>query len=135
MLTTVPITPFPTMAVVTDKTYYRALGRRIAERRKAQGITQVQLAEVLGVAQQTLAHYEGGTLRVAVALLPPLAQTLGLSFEELVGSEATAAKTKSKRGPAPKIQQQLEQIEALPKAKQRVVSQMIDAMLQANASS
>jgi hypothetical protein len=38
-----------------------------------------------------------------------------------------------KRGPAPKIQQQLEQIETLPKAKQRVVSQMIDAMLQANA--
>ncbi len=42
--------------------------------------------------------------------------------------------TQAKRGPAPKIQQQLEEIEALPKAKQRVVNQMIDAMLQANAS-
>jgi hypothetical protein len=39
-----------------------------------------------------------------------------------------------KRGPQKKIRQQLEQIEALPVAKQRVVSQMIDAMLQANAS-
>ncbi|HJR73229.1 MAG TPA: hypothetical protein VJ806_06280 [Luteimonas sp.] len=39
-----------------------------------------------------------------------------------------------KRGPQKKIRQQLEQIEALPIAKQRVVSQMIDAMLQANAS-
>lgn len=39
-----------------------------------------------------------------------------------------------KRGPQKKIRQQLEQIEALPIAKQHVVSQMIDAMLQANAS-
>jgi transcriptional regulator with XRE-family HTH domain len=117
------------MAVVTDKTYYRALGRRIAERRKALGITQVELAKVLGIAQQTMAHYEGGTLRVAVALLPPLARTLGLSFEDLVGSEATSAKTKGKRGPPPKIQQQLQQIEALPKAKQRAIAQVLDSML------
>jgi len=89
------------MAVVTDKTYYRALGRRITERRKALGITQVQLAEQLGVAQQTMAHYEGGTLRVAVALLPPLARTLRLSLEELVGDDTPAAKTAGKRGPMP----------------------------------
>ena len=117
------------MAVVTDKTYYRELGRRIAERRKAVGMTQVELAKVLGIAQQTMAHYEGGTLRVAVALLPPLASTLGLTLEELVGSEAKPAKTKGKRGPAPKIQQQLEQIEALPKSKQRVIAQVLDSML------
>ena len=129
MLTTIPTTPHPTMAVITDKTYYRELGRRIAERRKAVGMTQVELAKVLGIAQQTMAHYEGGTLRVAVALLPPLASTLDLTLEELVGSEAKSAKTKGKRGPAPKIQQQLEQIEALPKSKQRVIAQVLDSML------
>ncbi len=128
MLTTSPQTLASTMAV-TDKTYYRELGRRVAERRKARGITQVELAKTLGIAQQTMAHYEGGTLRVAVALLPPLARTLGLTLEELVGSEAKSAKTGSKRGPAPKIQQQLEQIEALPKAKQRAITQALDLML------
>jgi len=81
-----------------------------------------------------MVHYEGGTLRVAVELLPPLTHALDFTLEELVGSEAKTAKAWGKRGPAPKIQQQLEQIEALPKTKQRVVSQMIDAMLQANAS-
>lgn len=30
---------------ITDKAYYQALGRRIAERRKVLVITQVQLAE------------------------------------------------------------------------------------------
>ncbi|MFC3549572.1 helix-turn-helix domain-containing protein [Lysobacter cavernae] len=117
------------MAVVTDKTYYRELGRRIAERRKALGITQVQLAEQLGIAQQTMAPYEGGTLRVAVALLPPLARSLDLSFEELVDSEDKPTLGRGKRGPAPKIKQQLEQIEALPKAKQRAIAQVLDSML------
>jgi hypothetical protein len=35
-----------------------------------------------------------------------------------------------KRGPAPKIQQQLEQIGKLPAAKQRAIAQVLDAMLQ-----
>ncbi|MDX1487525.1 MAG: helix-turn-helix transcriptional regulator [Acidiferrobacterales bacterium] len=56
-----------------DKRFYQALGKRIAERRKAQGLTQVELAERLGISQQTLAHYEVGRLRVAVAMLPALA--------------------------------------------------------------
>lgn len=131
MLTTASSTPRPTMAVFTDKTYYRALGRRIAERRKALGITQVELAKTLGIAQQTMAHYEGGTLRVAVALLPPLTRALRVTIEELVGEEAKSAKAGGKRGPAPKIQQQLEQIEALPKAKQRAIAQVLDSMLAA----
>ncbi len=94
---------------ITDKAYYQALGRRIAERRKVLGITQVQLAEAIGVAQQTMAHYEGGTLRVAVALLPPLTRTLDMTLEEVVGEKRKSTKS-GKRGPAPKIQQHLEQI-------------------------
>jgi len=39
----------------------------------------------------------------------------------------------TKRGPAPKVQQQLEQLARLPKAKQRVVSEVLDSLLsQAN---
>ena len=131
MLMTIQTTLPRTMAI-TDKAYYQALGRRIAERRKVLGITQVQLAEALGVAQQTMAHYEGGTLRVAVALLPPLTRTLDMTLEEVVGEERKSTKS-GKRGPAPKIQQQLEQIEALPKAKQRAIAQILDSMLQSNA--
>jgi transcriptional regulator with XRE-family HTH domain len=128
MLMTIQTTIPRTMAI-TDKAYYQALGRRIAERRKVLGITQVQLAEALGVAQQTMAHYEGGTLRVAVALLPPLTRTLDMTLEEVVGEERKSTKS-GKRGPAPKIQQQLEQIEALPKSKQRAIAQILDSMLQ-----
>jgi transcriptional regulator with XRE-family HTH domain len=125
MLDTPPVTDFDTMAV-TDKAFYRELGARIATARKAQGLTQVQLAEALGIAQQTLAHYEGGKLRVAVALLPPLAQLLGLSVDELIG---TPAKRGGKRGPAPRLQQQIERLSMLPQAQQRLVMQMLDGVI------
>jgi hypothetical protein len=63
------------------------------------------------------------------ALLLPLTHTLDMTLEELVGEERKSAKS-GKRGPAPKIQQQLERINALPKAQQRFVMQMIETVLQ-----
>lgn len=110
-----------------EKVFYQALGQRMAGLRKEHGITQVQLAETLGIAQQTLAHYEVGRLRVAVAMLPPLARALSTSIEELLGEEPAGAK--GKRGPAPKLQQQLEQISQLPKAKQRFVMEMLETVI------
>ena len=109
----------------SDRSFYLALGRRIAEARKGQGLTQAQLAEQLGIAQQTLAHYESGRLRVAVAMVPPLARTLGMSIEELVGEQSSPAK----QGPAPKLQQQMERIQRLPRAKQRFIMDIIETVL------
>lgn len=119
-------TPHELAMAVIDKAFYEQMGRRIALARKAQGLTQIQLAEHLGIAQQTLAHYEGGKLRVAIALLPPLVNVLGVSIDELIGEQS---KTKGKRGPASRLQQQIEQVGRLPKAKQRFVSEMLDSVL------
>jgi transcriptional regulator with XRE-family HTH domain len=114
------------LMAVTDKAFYVQLGARIAAARKAAGLTQVQLAEALGIAQQTLAHYEGGKLRVAVALLPQLAELLGVSAEELIGTNSRRA---GKRGPTPQLQQKIERLSTLPQAKQRVVMEMLDGVL------
>ena len=67
-----------------DKLFYQELGQRIAAFRKAQEITQVQLAEILGISQQTVAHYEVGRLRISVELLTVLAKTLSVSIEEII---------------------------------------------------
>jgi transcriptional regulator with XRE-family HTH domain len=109
---------------------YVQLGTRIANARRAAGITQVQLAEALGVAQQTLAHYEGGKLRIAVALLPHVSQQLGISVEQLIGVPVPSAK----RGPQPRLLQQVERIQRLPRPQQRFVMQMIDTALQASTT-
>ncbi|HEX7341972.1 MAG TPA: helix-turn-helix transcriptional regulator [Rhodanobacteraceae bacterium] len=110
--------------------FYRQLGSQIAQRRKALGLTQTDLAQELGIAQQTMAHYEGGSARIAVATLPTLARVLRVPIEELIG--VPTKRSAGKRGPQPKIAQQLQQIETLPKAKQRAISQVLDSVLAAH---
>lgn len=118
---------FTNVAINQDeREFFVALGARVAKARKDASITQVQLAETLGVSQQTINAYETGARRIPVSALPTLAKVLSVGLEELLGAPKTAAK---KRGPAPKLQQQVERLAQLPKAQQRVVMQMIDGVL------
>ena len=80
-----------------EKTFFAQLGARIAALRKAQNITQVQLAETLGVSQQTVNAYEVGRRRMPVSSLPVIARYLGVAIEELIGESPSAAARK--RGP------------------------------------
>ena len=109
-----------------DERFFETLGARIAQARKAQNLTQQQVAERLGIAQQTFAHYEGGRLRLPASLLPVLAHMLGMTVDELLGLEM---KSKGKRGPMPRLQQQIDRISHLPKTKQFVVMEMLDAFI------
>jgi hypothetical protein len=52
---------------------------------------------------------------------------LGVSVEELLGLNTVVT---PKRGPTPKLQQQLERLSRLPRAKQRFVSEMLETVLQ-----
>jgi transcriptional regulator with XRE-family HTH domain len=123
-----PTTAHTTMAITSEeRDFFIALGERICLLRKSHGITQAQLAETLGVSQQTVQAYEVGRRRIQVAALPVVARTLAISLEELFG-ESTPA-TRGKRGPAPRWQQQMEAIAKLPKARQRFVSEMLDTVL------
>lgn len=110
-----------------DEHFFKDLGARIAQARKDQGLTQQQLADQLGIAQQTLAHYEVGRLRIPASLLPTLAQLLTLSLDELFGT--ALPKRRGKRGPMSRLQQQIEAVEQLPKTKQQFVSQVLEAVL------
>jgi transcriptional regulator with XRE-family HTH domain len=109
-----------------EKVFFQQLGARIAALSKDQGMTQVQLAEILGLTQQMVASYEVGRRRVPVSLLPQIAETLAVSLEELIGKKDVQP---AKRGPAPKLQQQIERIQRLPRAKQRFVIEMLDTVL------
>ena len=119
----------PPMAVnVEDESFFKDLGMRAAQARKERNITQVQLAATMGIAQQTLAHFEGGRLRLPASLLPALAQELQLPLEALLGRPSTA-KAAAKRGPAPKLAQHMERISARPKTQQKFVMQIIETVL------
>lgn len=111
-----------------ERAFFRQFGARIAELRKLRGMTQVQLAERLEIAQQQLASYEVGRRRVPLSLVPALAEALGASFDELLG----AAPKAKRRGPPPKLEQHLERITRLPRARQRFVLEVLDSVLQAD---
>jgi len=110
-----------------DTTFFKTFGQRLTDMRKARGLTQAALGEALGLDQTAVASYEIGRRRVPLSLLAPLAKALGVSVAELVEDE----KGPGKRGPAPKLQRQLEQVTQLPQAKQKFVSEFLDTVLQA----
>jgi len=97
MLNYIAHQPDPVMADA-DRSFYVQLGERIAEQRKARGLNQVQMAERLGVAQQTMAHYEGGTVRIGVQTLALVAQVLEISVEDLL--DTPNKRSGGKRGAA-----------------------------------
>jgi len=118
------------LAVMTasqESAFFIALGERITRLRKLKNVTQVQLAEKLGVSQQTIQSYEVGRRRIQVDSLPPLAEVLGVSVEELIGLPQRL--NRNKRGPAPRWQRQIEVIDQLPRPQQQLIVKMLDAMI------
>jgi transcriptional regulator with XRE-family HTH domain len=105
--------------------FFKQLGSRVAEARKAQGLTQSELAELLDITQPMIASYEIGRRRIPATLLPPLANELRIPIEQLLGEQTQA----SKRGPVPKLQKQFEAVRELPKSQQNFVSQFLDTVL------
>lgn len=58
-----------------------AIGARIVERRKTQGVTQAQLASAVGVTFQQIQKYENAKNRVAASRLYDIAVTLKIGIE------------------------------------------------------
>jgi len=118
--------PWTDLMKTSETDFFNALGKRIAVLRKQQGYTQLQLADLLKLKQYVIASYETGRRRPSAALIPELAGALGVSIEELIGLDGA----KRKPGPTPKLQQQIEQLQRLPKPRQKFVSEFLDTVLQ-----
>ena len=59
----------------------------IAKFRRARGMTQEALAEMIGVSAQTISKWENSTTYPDVALLPVIADVFGVSIDALYGRE------------------------------------------------
>lgn len=66
--------------------------------------------------------------RIPVSALPVLAELFKISIDELLGKQPK--RTGGKRGPASRLQQQIERLNQLPKSKQKFVIEMIDTVIQ-----
>lgn len=56
---------------------------RMEEKRKAQGLTQQQLAVLLGVSRQTIISLESGKYNPSILLAHKIAQTFGVRIEDI----------------------------------------------------
>ncbi len=103
------------------------IGSRLAQLRKEKGITQGELAEILGLSQPMVSDYERGELRLHGELIIEIAKILGTSADELLG-----IKTDNKKNGASKnrrLSRRLQAIDQLPKRDQDALFRTIDAFI------
>jgi len=109
-------------APVEEKT----IGRRLKEIRMRRGMTQVELAERLGMTQPLLSRYERGELRLHGALIAAFAKALRTKPEKILGLEdlKETGYTTDRR-----FASRLQKIEKLSKRDKELLLGTIDAFL------
>ena len=63
------------------------IGKFISELRKKKGLTQVELAERIGVTDRSVSKWENGRGMMDISFLVPLSEELGVSLNELLSGE------------------------------------------------
>lgn len=63
----------------------KTLGERIADLRRERGITQENLAGTIGISPQAISKWENNATMPDIMLLPIIADTLGVTIDELFG--------------------------------------------------
>ena len=110
------------------------LGERIAQARERRGISQYELADLMGVSQQSVAAWERKVSSIRSDTLTKLATLLETSADELLGLKAPR-----NVGPTGRLRQVFEEASELPRRQQQrivgVVEDMIAARKAAEASS
>ena len=102
-------------------------GKRLALIREQKGISQVELAERMGVTQSAVAHWERRSMTLTPDQVVRLARALDVSFDELFG-EATTSRRKN--GPSGKVHQCFEAVSRLPRRQQEKVVEFVEAFVE-----
>jgi len=109
-------------APVDDK----AISRRLAEIRRARGLTQVEIATKLGLSQPLVSQYERGDIRMHASLVAAFAKVLRVSCDELLGLQPTKPNGLSKDR---RFLRRLEKIETLSRRDKQALLRTIDRFL------
>ena len=120
------IIPLNETILILSDNLAEQLPKRVIELRKAAGLTQAAVAERLDITEGRYGHYERGFRRFPVSILPRLAEALGCSEADLIGTSAAKPK---KRGPASRLDQLAERIGKLPRSKQNMILDMVEGAI------
>lgn len=70
------------------------VGKKIAQLRKEKNLTQMELADILGVSYQAVSNWERGNSMPDISKLPELVQLLGCSIDSLLSENKESALVK-----------------------------------------
>lgn len=99
--------------------------KRFIELRKAKQLTQVELAEALGVTRNVIAYYESKAQNPGIDTLQKIADFFQVSPDYLLGVDTST----KKRGAPSKLENQLNLIKELPQDQQKAISTVLDMAL------
>jgi transcriptional regulator with XRE-family HTH domain len=116
-------------ALAKEKTHLNeeSFGRRLAKIRKTKGLTQEELGERIGVSQRIIHHYEQKAEYPPAQKIIELAQALGMSIDELLGSNIFDHD--SHQNINPKLAKRLRLASNLPSHDLKALVTFIDALI------
>jgi transcriptional regulator with XRE-family HTH domain len=103
-----------------------ALARHLAELRQAAGLTQMQLADKLGVHHSNIAFWELSGTPPRGEVLPKMAEAFGVSVDTLLGVTPPKPKKQAAKG---RLQLVFEEVAKLPRRQQQKVIEMAEGFL------
>jgi len=101
-------------------------GARLAALRRAAGLTQVELAQLVGESQQNIAFWEQSEKPPRSGVLPKLAKVLGVRVEQILEGEIPQTR---RAGPVGKVQKIFEQVSTLPRKQQERTVETVSALV------
>jgi transcriptional regulator with XRE-family HTH domain len=107
-----------------------AQGRRLVELRKAAGLSQYELAELIGEPQPNIAYWELSEKPPRSDVLPKLAEALGVEIADLLsvnGGRVMAARRGGK--PPGKLRKVFEDVSKLPRRQQEKIIEFVTAIV------
>lgn len=104
----------------------RAIGARIRDLRKRQGMTQGELAAELGINQSAVSDYEKGVVRIHAAMLAGLCKALKASADQILGIDKAKPDA---RALDRRFLRRVERLHQLSKRDQQAILGTIDAFL------
>lgn len=103
-----------------------AMGAHLVELRKAAGLTQTELAEMIGELQQNVAYWELSDKPPRSDVLLKLAEVLGVRVENLLTTDPVSRRAQ----PPGKARKVFEDVAQLPRRQQDKILEMVSALVQ-----
>ncbi len=101
-------------------------GEKLLKLRLEAGISQMELADLIGEPQQNVAYWERSEKPPRSDVLPKMAEALGVKIEDIFDVDAEAPK---KSGPTGRLRKIFDEVSSLPRRQQEKVMEFVEAFV------